>query len=139
MLDPKVIRSNPEIVRESLAKRGAPLSLLETFLESDSAWRAKTAEYEKLKSEQNEATQRISALKREKKDASELLLEMKELSEKAKDKGEELRRAEENVSARALVIPNIIEPDVPAGKDASFNVEIRKWGTISSRAPAIKK
>lgn len=130
MLDPKFIRSNPEIVRESLKKRGADASLLEEFLELDGVWRAKTSEYEKMKSEQNEVTQKISVLKREKKDAAELLSRMKEFSQKIKSISEELKAAEQKVSDCALIIPNIIENDVPSGKDSSSNVEIRKWGTI---------
>ena len=134
MLDPKQIRNNPEAVRESLKKRGAPVSLLETFLETDAYWRTKTVEYEGLKSEQNEVTQKISALKREKKDASALLVRMKEFSQKIKDIAEELKSAEQKVSECALIIPNIIENNVPVGKDSSFNTEVRKWGAINDFA-----
>ncbi|MFA5097102.1 MAG: serine--tRNA ligase [Candidatus Margulisiibacteriota bacterium] len=130
MLDPKAIRANPQQVRESLEKRGAPAALLESFLEADSAWRTKTQEYENLKSRQNQETEKISLLKREKKDASSALNSMKELSQRLKLISEELKLLEERVVDRALVIPNILEASVPVGKDSTFNSEIRKWGQI---------
>ena len=128
MLDPKFIRSNPEEVKASLKKRNADLSLLDEFIKSDEAWRAKVGEFEKQRSRQNEVSSQIAVLKREKKDTDSLMAEMKDLAQTVKALNEEANGLEEAVKNTALIIPNIISEDVPHGKDSTSNKEIRKWG-----------
>lgn len=128
MLDPKFIRSEPEKVKKALSDRGADASLLDGFLDVDSKWRAKTAEYETLKSTQNQVSSEIAQLKREKKDASELMSRMKETAEKTRQLSEDLKALDSELESRALYIPNIPSDKTPVGKDESQNVEVRRWG-----------
>ncbi len=128
MLDPKFIRSEPEKVKKALSDRGADAALLDGFLDVDSKWRAKTAEYETLKSTQNQVSSEIAQLKREKKDASELMSRMKETAEKTRQLSEDLKALDSELESRALYIPNIPSDKTPVGKDESQNVEVRRWG-----------
>lgn len=128
MLDPKFIRSEPEKVKKALSDRGADTALLDDFLAVDSKWRAKTAEYETLKSTQNQVSSEIALLKREKKDASELLSRMKDTAEKTRQLSEDLKALDSELESRALYIPNIPSDKTPVGKDESQNTEVRKWG-----------
>ncbi len=128
MLDPKFIRSEPEKVKKALSDRGADAALLDGFLAVDSKWRAKTAEYETLKSTQNQVSSEIAQLKREKKDASELMSRMKETAEKTRQLSEDLKALDSELESRALYIPNIPSDKTPVGKDESQNVEVRRWG-----------
>lgn len=129
MLDTKFIRSNPDKVRKALKDRNADEALLEDFLLLDAQWRKKTTEYEALKSHQNEVSDRIAKLKKEKKDASELLSQMKETAEKTRELSDQLKALEQDLEGKAFYIPNIPSDKTPVGKDETFNVEVRKWGT----------
>jgi len=131
MLDIKFIRSNPEFVQEGLNKRFKNISIDE-ILELDVQRRNVLSEVEKMKSQQNSFSKQIPILKKEGKNIDDLMDNLKLLSESIKQKDKELKEIEEKINFILLTIPNIPHSSVPVGKDDSENIEIRKWGEITT-------
>lgn len=132
MLDPKTLRENPEVVRKALDARGANVLLLDKFSAADKKWRAATHEIEELKAKKNAASQEVPKLKAAKKDATKLLADMKQLSEEIASREKALSSIEKELYDVIYFIPNIPHASVPAGKDASHNKEVRRWGEMPS-------
>jgi seryl-tRNA synthetase len=127
MLDLKFVRSNPELVKEALEKRGAGLSL-EPFLELERKRREKLVVVEQLKNKRNVVSEEIGRRKKAGEDAEEMVQEMRQVSARIKELDEEIRDLEEQIQVTLLNIPNIPHESVPVGKDAADNVEMRRWG-----------
>jgi seryl-tRNA synthetase len=129
MLDPKLIRSDPERIRKAILDKGESADL-DTLLQFDAKRRAILAEVEQKKAERNRAGEQIAKAKKAGEDAGEILAAMKDLSAQIKQHDEELREVEHRINELMLWIPNIPHETVPVGADADANVEIRRWGTI---------
>ena len=127
MLDIKLIRSNPEILKKALQKRKDNFDV-EELLNLDEKRRKVLVEVEQLKSKQNENSKLIPKYKKEGKDVASLMDEMKSLSEKVKVLDSEVRQIDDELNAILLTIPNIPNDSVPMGDSDEDNVEIRKWG-----------
>ncbi|NMA02684.1 MAG: serine--tRNA ligase [Clostridia bacterium] len=127
MLDIKFVRSNPQIVKEALEKRGASINLDE-FLELDEQRREKLAEVENLKNRRNVVSKEIGSLKREGKDASDLVEEMGQVGENIKILDNQVREIDEKMESIIMAIPNIPHESLPIGPDESFNRVERTWG-----------
>ena len=127
MLDIRAIRQNPDLLMKALEKRHAKVDLTE-FLELDKKRRALIAETEQMKSKQNEASKLIPAYKKEGKDISELMSEMKSISEKVKVLDNEIRDIDEQIEKILLMIPNMPNDLVPEGADDQDNEEVRRFG-----------
>ncbi|MFX3622532.1 MAG: serine--tRNA ligase [Ectobacillus sp.] len=130
MLDIKYLRANFEEVKAKLQHRGEDLTDFARFEELDKRRRELLVQTEDLKSKRNEVSQQISILKREKKDAESLILEMREVGAKIKELDDELRVVEEDLEGIMMTIPNIPHESVPVGETEDQNVEIRKWGEV---------
>ena len=130
MLDIKYVRANFDFVKSQLQHRGEDLSELDNFEALDVRRRELIVETEQLKSKRNEVSQQVAVLKREKKDAEALIVEMREVGEKIKEYDNELRDVEEKLQTIMLGIPNLPHESVPVGDTEDDNVEIRKWGEI---------
>ncbi|MBU0699837.1 serine--tRNA ligase [bacterium] len=129
MLDIKLIRENPEMIREKLSSRSGNVErLLDTLLEADEKRRRNLAEAEQLKCQRNIASEEIGRRKKQGSSADDLLKEMKETSEKIKNLDGALREIEDTIKAAILLIPNIPQDTVPTGKNEQDNVEVKKWG-----------
>jgi seryl-tRNA synthetase len=128
MLDPKLIRNNPEAVRQALKNRKADVTLVDRFTAVDEEWRKLVLEIESLKAKRNKETEEVAQLKKEKKDASSILAEMKELSSRIKELDAEQAKIEARLSEITLEIPNVPHLSVPVGVDSRDNLEIRTWG-----------
>ena len=128
MLDLKFVRSNPDVVRDSLIRRGESTEGLDELLAADEKRRAILVDVEELKRQRNEASEKVARLKREGADASLIIDEMKGVSERIRGLDEELAAVESTISELLLGIPNIPHESVPLGRDDSENVEIRRWG-----------
>ena len=126
MIDIARIREHPDEVRDALLKRMDSLDLSE-LLAWDRERRTLITEVEGLKARRNEASAQIPRLKKEGKDASPMLAEMKEVSASIKSMDERLRELEQRIQAFLEVLPNIPDPDVAAGGKESNRV-IRTWG-----------
>ena len=128
MLDLKFIRENPDLVKESLTKRGLNPELVDEFLEYDNRRRDILYEVEQLRHKRNVASEKIGQLKRAGEDVQPMITEMKDVSDRIKSFENELDDVEKNVNSVRLEIPNIPHEDVPAGNDEEDNELIRKWG-----------
>ena len=129
MLDAKYIRQHIDEVRERLNRRGQPLSL-DQFTLIDSERRKAIQEWERLRSLQKKVSDEVSKKKREGTDASELISEMKKVSQEVKDLDRVVEEKERALQEFLLVIPNLPHPSVPKGTDSSENEEVRRWGEI---------
>ncbi|MCL1863517.1 MAG: serine--tRNA ligase [Defluviitaleaceae bacterium] len=127
MFDIKALRDSFEEVKTKLAKRGKDYDL-ERFSDLDKRRRELLNESEQMKARQNAASKQIPALKKEGKDTTAIMAEMKELAEAVKALEPQVRAIDEELEAFLMGIPNIPHESVPEGKDESDNVEIRKWG-----------
>jgi len=129
MLDLRLIRSNPDKVKEALKKRREEINI-EEVLALDQKRRALLLEAGILKEKRNLVSEEIGKLKREKKDAQENILAMKEVSIKIKELDARVKEVEEEISKILLEIPNIPHESVPVGEDEKDNIEIRRWGKL---------
>lgn len=129
MLDIKVIRANPELVKQAMKNRSKDMDQeIDAILAIDEQRRAINVDVDNKKAEQNRASKQIPLYKKEGKDVAPLLAEMKVLSETIKEQGQKLAELEEQQDVLIHMIPNIPNETVPVGKDDSENVELRRWG-----------
>ncbi|MEZ0535726.1 serine--tRNA ligase [Caldicellulosiruptoraceae bacterium PP1] len=128
MLDIKVIRNNPEETKKALQSRNKDINIDE-LLSYDEQRRSILSDVEKLKAKQNAFSKEIPKLKKEGKDISELMNDLKNLSDEIKEKDAVVSQLENKIQNILLTIPNIPNQSVPIGKDDSENVEVRKYGT----------
>ncbi|HIJ66344.1 MAG TPA: serine--tRNA ligase [Candidatus Hydrogenedentes bacterium] len=131
MLDIKFVRDNVDLVRESLAHRGAEVDL-DKILDLDAKRRELVYAFEQLRAEQNRASEEIGKLKKAKQDAAQAIAAMKDVSERAKTLDEQVKEAEAALRNEVLLIPNILHESVPIGPDDSANRVERQWGEIPS-------
>lgn len=127
MLDVKLVRNNFEQVKKALSKRNKDYNLDE-FLELDKKRRELLQKVEELKSKQNSDSKQVPILKKERKDTSSLLQEMKELSEQIKVLDTEVSDYDNKLEQFLMNIPNTPCDLVPDGKSDTDNLEVRKWG-----------
>ncbi len=127
MLDMRFIRENPAIVEKAIKKRGKDISLDE-FKKLDDKRRDILYESEQLKHRRNVTSDKIGQLKRNGEDASHLITEMREVSNRIKAYDEELTEIEAKMEQILLIIPNVPHESVPVGQDESDNLEVKKWG-----------
>ena len=131
MLDIKLIRSNPDFVKERLSTRDKAYSkMIDEILAVDEERRALIKELEDLKAEKNRISKQIGVLFREgKKEEAEKAKEEVHAKNKKIDQLErELKDVEKRFNYLLLSVPNIPHPSVPVGEDEEQNVEIRRWG-----------
>jgi len=127
MLDLRLVREHPEIIRDMLAKRGVAFPLDE-LLVKDAKRRQMLTEVQRLKHQRNLLSLEIAQAKREGKDVSEKMLAVKELSERIDKLDSEADALDQEVSNLLKALPNLIHESVPIGVDESDNVVIRSWG-----------
>lgn len=129
MLDIKFIRSNPDLVKKAMKNRNADLdSMVDEVIETDASRRNLMGEMESEKARQNDVSKKIPQMKKEGKDTTEIMKEMKTLSEKISSLRTKISELEEKQRQILLSIPNVPHESVPVGKDDSENVEVRRWG-----------
>jgi len=130
MIDIKLVRENPNLVKENIKKKfqTEKLKLVDQVLEIDEKWRKLKYEEDRLRSDRNKISKKINELMKTKKDAKKEIKEAKEIPEKIEKLQEKRKRLEEEIKNIMFKIPNIIHSSVPIGKDESENVEIKKIG-----------
>ena len=118
MLDLRLIRREPELVREALARRGSDVAeRVDRVLELDARWREATQRAEGLRAEQKAASEEVAAGKREGRDVAEQLARLKALSGEVKALGEGARSAEEKLQALLATLPNLPDPTAAEPQD----------------------
>ncbi|WP_456464657.1 serine--tRNA ligase [Persephonella sp.] len=131
MLDIKLIRSNPDFVKERLSTRDKAYSkMIDEILAVDEERRALIKELEDLKAEKNRISKQIGVLFREgkKEEAEKAKEEVHAKNKKIDQLEKELKDVEKRFNYLLLSVPNIPHPSVPVGEDEEENVEIRRWG-----------
>ena len=132
MLDIKFLRENPDVVKENIKKKfqDAKLPLVDEVIELDKTLREARVKGDELRAERNSKSQQVGLLMREKKveEANAIKAEVSEINATLENiEAQETKLAEE-LKAKMMVIPNIIDDSVPIGKDDSENVENEKFG-----------
>ncbi len=127
MLDARFVRENVQVVRDALQKRGYEIAL-DDFLSLEEKRREVIREVEELRNRRNVVSDQIGTLKKSGGDATDLISEMKTVSERIKVLDEELKGVDVKVREFLLNLPNIPHESVPVGRDESDNTEIRQWG-----------
>lgn len=129
MLDIKVIRENPQLVKDAMKKRNKDMdALVDEVLAIDVERRELTVKLDQLKQEQNAASREIPKIKKEGGDISAIMARMNEIKETVKSGDVRLGELEEKQQKIMYEFPNIPNPTIPVGKDDTDNVEIRRWG-----------
>ena len=133
MIDIRLIRENPELVKENIRKKfqDEKLVLVDEVKQLDEEYRALRTKADDLRAQRNTASKQIGALMGQgKKEEAEAVKEnVKKIGEEIAACEKEEPELEAKIRERMLVIPNIIDASVPIGKDDSENVEIEQFGT----------
>jgi seryl-tRNA synthetase len=132
MLDIKLIRENPELVRENLKKRGDPefLRMLDELIECDKLWRQHLTRLNNLRRERNRITTEIAALKKKGADATAMVSKAKEIDKEIVNLEQLVGEYEDKVRYYLMRLPNLLHDSVPVGKDEHDNATVRTWGKI---------
>ena len=132
MIDIKFLRENPEAVKENIKKKfqDSKLELVDEVIELDKQSRAAKAEADELRSSRNKISKEIGALMAQgkKEEAEAVKKKVAELAARLAELEPMEEELQEKITKIMMVIPNIIDPSVPIGKDDTFNVEIEKFG-----------
>ena len=132
MLDIKFVRDNPEVVKQNIKNKfqDQKLPLVDEVIELDDKNRKIKKEVESLRAEKNSLSKKIGGLMKEgkKEEAEEIKEKVAAGNAKIDELTAEEKRTAEEIKKRMMVIPNIIDPSVPIGKDDSENVEIERFG-----------
>ncbi|MDD6213864.1 MAG: serine--tRNA ligase [Firmicutes bacterium] len=128
MLDIKILRTEPDKIREALKKRNNDLDITPA-IEMDAQRREILAEVEQMKAKQNEITKQIPKMKKAGENTDQIFAEMKELSGEIKELDSKVSKIDEDLRMFMLKIPNIPNAKCPIGKDDTENRELRKWST----------
>ena len=132
MLDIKFVRNNPDVVKQNIKNKfqDEKLPLFDEVIELDKRNREIKQEVEALRAEKNKASKEIGAMMAQKKieEAEALKKKVAESNGRINELSEEEKEVEEKLKKNMMIIPNIIDPSVPIGKDDSENVEVERFG-----------
>ena len=131
MLDLKFVRQNSDIIRQMLENRRADVNL-DRLLITDQQWLDAQKNVEDLRQQQNTVSKEIGQLKKNGQDASDLIAEMKQVSDQIKQINERSRQLKSEVNRFLMHLPNMPDKSVPVGSDENDNPEIKLWGKIPS-------
>lgn len=126
MLDIKILRTEPEKIKEALKKRYSDLDITPA-IELDKKRRELLSDAEQKKAKQNEITKKIPAMKKAGENTDAIFEQMRELSDEIKKDDAKISQIDEELRNFMLRIPNIPNENVPVGEDDSKNVEIRRY------------
>ena len=132
MLDIKFVRNNPDVVKQNIKNKfqDEKLPLVDEVIELDKRNREIKQEVEALRAEKNKASKEIGAMLAQKKieEAEALKKKVAESNGRINELSEEEKEVEDKLKKNMMIIPNIIDPSVPIGKDDSENVEVERFG-----------
>ena len=129
MLDPKIIRDKPELIKEMLKDRAIDFDL-EKMLELNKVRKEMMYKSDELKQKRNQMSTKIATEKKAGNDASELLQQMSQISTELDDMENQRKTIEVDYQKLSFSIPNMIHDSVPRGVDGTFNKQVRTWGDI---------
>ncbi|STX50549.1 seryl-tRNA synthetase [Legionella busanensis] len=129
MLDPHLLRENPELVARQLGKRGFIFDV-DAYIKLEEQRKSLQVATQSLQNERNQRSKEIGIAKSRGEDATSLLDSVSNLGQELNQKKAELEQILSQLDALLLTLPNIPHESVPIGDDESENVEIRRWGKI---------
>lgn len=140
MIDIKLIRENPNLVKENIKNKfqNEKLPIIDKIRKKDEDWRSLKQKTDQLRHERNKISIQISEAKKENKNTSQLLKKAKQIPDKIQEIESKADKLKNEIDSLMLQIPNIIHPSTHIGKDASQNKEIKKWGEIKKQDFQIK-
>jgi seryl-tRNA synthetase len=132
MIDVKILRENPEIIKKNLQKRNAldMLPLVDEAIECDRRWRELKQKADELRHLQNKITEEIAELKRKNIPAEDKLSEARKIPDQIRNVEAEAEKQYGRLNQILMKLPNILHETVPVGKDESDNVTVRVWGKV---------
>ena len=128
MLDIKMLRENPDLIRKALDRRGAAQSLVDEALDADARRRTLLREAETLKSRLNAVSKDIGKLRKSGVDTTVQQADMRALGDQISALDEQVREADGALRQALLRIPNMPHASTPEGREAADNVVVRTWG-----------
>ena len=132
MLDIKLVRTNPELVKENIKKKfqDEKLVLVDEVLALDEQFRASKSRGDELRQQRNTVSKEIGRLMKEgkKEEAEETKKRVSAIAEELEEMERRESEMTEEIKKRMMVIPNIIDDSVPIGRDDSENVELERFG-----------
>jgi len=132
MLDIKLIRENPEFVKNNLAKRGNPetIQMLDDLTVVDKEWRLNLTRLNEMRHERKQVTIEIAKLKKAGKEVTDEFQRAQDVDEKIKEVEKKVTEQEQKTHGFLMQLPNLLEDSVPLGKDSNDNVQVKTWGAI---------
>ncbi len=127
MLDIKLIRENPELVKQGIENKNEKHNTVDEILTLDSKKRAILTEVEEKKSKKNKVSAEVGKLKKAGENADEIIAEMKQLGEDIKNLDAEVKTVDEELTKLTMWVPNLPHKSVPIGKNEDSNVETKQW------------
>ncbi|MEA3203401.1 MAG: seryl-tRNA synthetase [Thermoplasmata archaeon] len=128
MLDIRLLRETPDVVKADLRKRGRDGAVVDQVRALDQAWRDGLKRMEELRAERNRSGKLVAEAKKAGQDAAPVLARMAQVGDELKRLEAEVPAAEKQRDTLLRSIPNLMHPSVPVGKDDGENVEVRAWG-----------
>ena len=130
MLDVKLLRESPEVVRKNLERRNLSVKvpLVEEALRLDRDWRNLKTRVEELRHRQNQLTVEVASLKKQGKSIVGKLKEIEDIPERIRSLDSEAEKSYSRLQEIMLTLPNLLDETVPDGKDESDNLLLRSWG-----------
>jgi seryl-tRNA synthetase len=125
MIDIKLIRDNPEIVFQAMEKRGEGRASIDEIIGLDNSFRQLLQEAEALRARRNEVSKQISQMKEK---PPGLIAVMRQVGDRISQIEAESSEITARLEDKLLRLPNLPAADVPAGKDAQDNIEVKSWG-----------
>jgi len=137
MLDPKLLRESPDLVRAAIAKKHLDVDL-DAVLALDASWRAQLQETEQLRSQQKAANTEMAKLPKGSPEFIAKVQEMKALSAQLKEREAQLKETEEKWKQAVLALPNLPHESVPEGRTPEENVVFSTHGDVNAVSPHAK-
>jgi seryl-tRNA synthetase len=130
MLDIRLIRENPDLVKKNLQKRGDlnNLQMLNDLIDYDRQWRENLTKLNALRHERKQTTAEIAALKKKEKDATKEISKGKTIDTEITALEKQVTESEQKVHDYLMRLPNLLHESVPTGKDENDNVQTKTWG-----------
>jgi seryl-tRNA synthetase len=138
MIDIKLIRENPDMVKDNISRRQdkAKLKMVDKVMKLDQSWVTNKKELDDLRKRKNELSEKIAKTKDKAKGKEPLIKESKALPQLISQKEKQVAELEKQIEQLMLQIPNLLHESVPYGKDDTENEVVREWGNIERKETA---
>ncbi len=129
MIDPKIIRENPEAIEELLTRRRMEGVVdVQELRRVEQDRREFSQRSDELREKRNKLSKTIGQLKADGKDAADIMNEVQSIGDELKSFGDKVNELNDRFNDMHLSIPNVLDDSVPDGADENYNVVIREWG-----------